>query len=161
MLSKVAPSTIFWVFVMTQPGNWTQVSLAIGNLLSFLLRCSTRPHELGTQMRIELTRVGLLVYLANHYTTRGARSPWPLANTQTTMPISTNRNNWYGTDLLTEGSHMIRKKKRSFDFQLSMLDLPYFVGDCHILLLWKEIPANWIVVHFLFHQISRDWTLYF
>ena len=25
-------------------------------------------------MRIELTRVGLLVYLANHYTTRGARS---------------------------------------------------------------------------------------
>ena len=27
-------------------------------------------------MRIELTRVGLLVYLANHYTTRGApRAP--------------------------------------------------------------------------------------
>ena len=25
-------------------------------------------------MRIELTRVGLLVYLANHYTTRGALS---------------------------------------------------------------------------------------
>ena len=26
-------------------------------------------------MRIELTRVGLLVYLANHYTTRGAQAP--------------------------------------------------------------------------------------
>ena len=28
---------------------------------------------MGRPMRIELTRVGLLVYLANHYTTRGAR----------------------------------------------------------------------------------------
>ena len=27
---------------------------------------------MGHSMRIELTRVGLLVYLANHYTTRGA-----------------------------------------------------------------------------------------
>ena len=27
---------------------------------------------MGHPMRIELTRVGLLVYLANHYTTRGA-----------------------------------------------------------------------------------------
>ena len=43
-----------------------------GNLLSFLLRCSTRPHDSGHPMRIELTRVGSLVYLANHYTTRGA-----------------------------------------------------------------------------------------
>ena len=28
---------------------------------------------IGHPMRIELTRVGLLVYLANHYTTRGTR----------------------------------------------------------------------------------------
>ena len=28
---------------------------------------------MGHPMRIELTRVGLLVYLANHYTTRGAQ----------------------------------------------------------------------------------------
>ena len=27
---------------------------------------------MGHPMRIELTRAGLLVYLANHYTTRGA-----------------------------------------------------------------------------------------
>ena len=27
---------------------------------------------MGHQMRIELTRAGLLVYLANHYTTQGA-----------------------------------------------------------------------------------------
>ena len=43
-----------------------------GNLLSFLLRCGTRPYEKGHPMRLELTRVGLLVQLANHYTTRGA-----------------------------------------------------------------------------------------
>ena len=43
-----------------------------GNLLSFLLRCGTRPYERGHPMRLELTRVGLLVELANHYTTRGA-----------------------------------------------------------------------------------------
>ena len=30
---------------------------------------------MGPPMRIELTRVGLLVYLANHYTTRGAQVP--------------------------------------------------------------------------------------
>ena len=34
-------------------------AMQAGNLLSFLLRCSTRPHE-------------LLFYLANHYTTLGA-----------------------------------------------------------------------------------------
>ena len=43
-----------------------------GNLLSFLLRCGTRPCEGGHPMRLELTRVGLLVELANHYTTRSA-----------------------------------------------------------------------------------------
>ena len=46
---------------------------ACGNLLSFLLRCSTRPYEKGHPMRLELTRVGLLVELANHYTTRGGK----------------------------------------------------------------------------------------
>ena len=30
MLSKVASSTIFWVFGMTRPGDWTLVSRAIG-----------------------------------------------------------------------------------------------------------------------------------
>ena len=44
----------------------------VRNLLSFLLRCGTRPYERGHPMRLELTRVGLLVELANHYTTRGA-----------------------------------------------------------------------------------------
>ena len=33
----------------------------ICNLLSFLLRCSTRPNEWSTQMRLELTREGLPV----------------------------------------------------------------------------------------------------
>ena len=45
-----------------------------GNLLSFLLRCGTRPYERGNPMRLELTRVGLLVELANHYTIRGGGS---------------------------------------------------------------------------------------
>ena len=31
---------------------------------------------MGHPMRLELTRVGLLVLLANHYTTRGALSSW-------------------------------------------------------------------------------------
>ena len=30
---------------------------------------------MGHPMRIELTRAGLLVYIANHYTTRGAQTP--------------------------------------------------------------------------------------
>ena len=43
------------------------------NLLSFLLRSTTRPYEEGTPMRLEFTRESLLVTLANHYTTRGAK----------------------------------------------------------------------------------------
>ena len=39
------------------------------NLLSFLLRCGTRPHEWVHPRRIELTREGLQIKLANHYTT--------------------------------------------------------------------------------------------
>ena len=44
------------------------------NLLSILLRCGTRPYKKGYPMRLELTRVGLLVELANHYTTRRSHS---------------------------------------------------------------------------------------
>ena len=43
-----------------------------GNLLSFLLRLWHKALWKGHPMRLELTRVGLLVQLANHYTTRGA-----------------------------------------------------------------------------------------
>ena len=33
---------------------------------------------MGRPMRLELTRVGLLDYLANRYTTRGARIVWSI-----------------------------------------------------------------------------------
>ena len=45
-----------------------------GNLLNLLLRCGTRAIWQGHPMSLELTRVGLLVELVNHYTTRGALS---------------------------------------------------------------------------------------
>ena len=63
------------------------------NLLSFLLRFGT---WIGHPMRLKLTCEGLLVYLANHYTTRGTLEnildikrnmtvqllelPWPVGN---------------------------------------------------------------------------------
>ena len=40
-------------------------------LLSFLLRFDTRPYKRGYSMKLEVTRVGFLVELANHYTIRG------------------------------------------------------------------------------------------
>ena len=57
------------------------------NLLSFLLRYSTRTYEWGHPMRIKLTHEGLLVKLAHHYTTQDARPSlyvgyvtWDLSN---------------------------------------------------------------------------------
>ena len=52
-------------------GNCTRVS---GNLLSFFFFWLdvAQGRMNGHPMRLELTRVGLLVYLANHYTTLGA-----------------------------------------------------------------------------------------
>ena len=54
----------------------------VEDLLSFLLRCSTRPYESGHPMRLELTRVGLLVELANHYTTRSAQRKSKIASVE-------------------------------------------------------------------------------
>ena len=50
---------------------WTIPVYLYCNLRSSLLRCGTRPIEWGHPMRLELTLAGLLVKLANHYTTRG------------------------------------------------------------------------------------------
>ena len=46
--------------------------LKFGNLLSVYAQMWHKAIWKGHPMRLELTRVGLLVELANHYTTRGA-----------------------------------------------------------------------------------------
>ena len=64
-LPKIHKSEKIKIAVKTQK---SEILNSSGNLLSFLLRCGTRPYE----RRLELTRVGLLAELATHYTTRGA-----------------------------------------------------------------------------------------
>ena len=58
-------------------------------------------------MRIELTRVGLLVYLANHYTTRGAQSHLKTGQATTVHVPRTLPHLTYSLDLATSKFHFL------------------------------------------------------
>ena len=66
-------------------------------------------------MRLELTRVGLLVELANHYTTRGALSATRVLNSFEELCIKlAAAGNFFARELNPKGEHILLSIDRLF-----------------------------------------------
>ena len=71
----------------------------------------------GHPMRLELTRVGLLVELANHYTTRGAYL-WPLVSCRHRTSIIRQKKKDFGE---TEKSKNTTKRTFTLELRITLL----------------------------------------